>query len=87
MRLDTNFVELSSRDFTIAPSVLLFINSNKPGRPVTATNLLYSIVCYYYLPHQAFAQAGLQFTAKKTNRYLAKQIPVFNSQGMEFKTI
>jgi hypothetical protein len=43
MRDDTNFVDLSSRERTRAPSALLLTTSYKPGKPVTATILLYSI--------------------------------------------
>jgi hypothetical protein len=43
MRLDTNRVLLSSSERTSAPSLLLFTNSYKPGKPVTPTILLYSI--------------------------------------------
>ena len=44
MREETNFVVLSSNERTNAPSVLLLTISNKPGKPVTATILLYSII-------------------------------------------
>src|SRR6478672_5167935 len=44
MRLDTNFVLLSSSERTRAPSLLLLNNSYKPGIPVTPTILLYSII-------------------------------------------
>src|SRR4051794_27385665 len=43
MRLDTNLEVLSSRERTMAPSFLLLISSYKPGKPVTAIILLYSI--------------------------------------------
>ena len=36
-------VFLSSRERTIAPSFLLLTSSNRPGNPVTAISLLYSI--------------------------------------------
>src|SRR2546423_14681139 len=46
-RDDMNFVLLSSSERTIAPSDLLATSSNKPPRPVTLINLLYSIAQFF----------------------------------------
>src|SRR6185437_1277097 len=71
IRLETKRVDLSSSERTMAPSDLLLNSSNKPGNPVTAMILLYSMLTFWDIEvsvNRVFTDKKF-FTAKLHRRH------------------